>query len=148
MLYKLLCRPDRRMLDTDFSLRACLSFSFAEVIKSSSNDSRSRADSSPCRTGSRCLKQRFSSRSFQLKIPSRFASGTKISSVSFENLSRLLEFNASKVIMLWSRSASFTRTARASAMASNIVCSRSASWALLAVLLSRASLLKWLNFET
>lgn len=148
MLYKLLCRPDREILETDFSLRACLSFSMAEVIKSSSNDWKSRDESSLCWIGSRCLKQRFSSCSFQLEIPSRFASGAKISSVSLANLSRLEDGKASRVIMLWSRSASLMRTARASAMARNVVCSRSDSWALLAVLFSRASLLKWLNFET
>uniref|UniRef100_A0A0A9E2N3 Uncharacterized protein n=1 Tax=Arundo donax TaxID=35708 RepID=A0A0A9E2N3_ARUDO len=50
--------------------------------------------------------------------------------------------------MLCRRSASFIRTARASAIARNIVCRRSASTVLHAVLLSRASLLKWLNFDT
>jgi hypothetical protein len=148
MLYRLLCLPERLWYETPASLRPLSSLSTADVISSSSKDSLSLDDNSSCSSGFRYLKQRFSSWSFQLATPSRLARGTKISIVSLANLSCLAQGKAFKVSMLCSRSASFIRTARASAIARSIVCKRSASTVLLAVLLSRASLLRWLNLDT
>lgn len=148
ILYTLLCLPERLWYETPASLRPLSSLSTADVISSSSKDSVSLDDSSLYSSGFKYLKQRFSSCSFQLAIPSRLAKGTKISLVSLANLCCLTQGKASKVFMLCRRSASFIRTARASAIASSIVCKRSASTVLLAVSLSRASLLRWLSLET
>jgi len=148
ILHRLLCLPERLWYDTPASLRPLSSLSTADVISSSLKDSVSLDDNSLWSSGFKYLKQRFSSWSFQLAIPNRLAKGTKISLVSLANLCCLVNGKASKVSMLCKRSASFIRTARASAIARSIVCKRSASTVLLAVLLSRASLLRWLNLET
>lgn len=124
------------------SLSACSNLSIAEVIIASSYDSTSLDESSSWWLGLRCLKHKFSNCSFQVEIPKRLAKGAKISKVSFANLCCLAPGNASSVIILCNRSANLTRTALASAMPRNIVCKRSASTDLLAVLFSRASLLK------
>uniref|UniRef100_A0A7C9ENP0 Uncharacterized protein n=1 Tax=Opuntia streptacantha TaxID=393608 RepID=A0A7C9ENP0_OPUST len=130
------------------SLRACSSFSTANFIIALSNDSTSLEDSSSCSLGYKYLKHKFSSCTFHVEIPSLLAKGANISSVSFANLCCLSTGKASNVIILCNLSANFIRTALASAMARNMVCRRSASMVLLAVLFSRASLLKELNLDT
>lgn len=130
------------------SFRAFSSVFMADEIMASSKDLRSLSDNFLYCSGYRCLKHKFSSCSFQLEIPNLLAKGTKITNVSFANLCCLIIGKASNVIMLCNLSASFIRTALASVIARNIVCSLSASTVRFAVLFRRASLLKWLNFET
>lgn len=148
ILYRLLCLPETLWYEIPSSLRPLSSLSKVDVRSASSKDITSFEESSLCSSGFKCLKQIFSSCSFQLAIPNLLANGTNISIVSFANLCCFTKGKASIVFMLCRRSASFIKTARASAIARNIVCNRSASTVLLAVLLSRASLLKWLNLET
>lgn len=144
----LLCLPERLQTAIPSSLRLFSSLSMADKIRPSSKDFSSLDESSLYSSGFKNLKQRDSSCSLQLEILSRFARGTNISRVSLANLCCFTKGSASRVIMLWRRSASLISTARASAMARNIVCNRSASAVRLAVLFSRASLLKWLSLDT
>jgi hypothetical protein len=144
----LLCLPERLQTASPSSLRLFLSLSMAEKIRSSSKDFSSLDESSLCSCGFKNPKQRSSSCSLQVEILNRFARGTNISRVSVANLCCFTKGSASRVIMLWRRSANLISTARKSAIARNIVCKRSASVVRLAVLFSRASLLKWLSLDT